>query len=62
MDEIEKAAAAYKRAEQRADLTRKTLRTLIREARENGTSSTELVRKTGFSREQIRRIARGIYT
>ncbi|WP_182263236.1 hypothetical protein [Rhodococcus sp. UFZ-B548] len=58
MDQVDKALAEHRRAEQRLQATRDTLHEAIRAALGHGEKQVELVRRTGYSREYIRRIAR----
>ncbi|MBM4574931.1 hypothetical protein GS896_25530 [Rhodococcus hoagii] len=59
MDEIDKAVAAVKRADQRLHAARSALRDAIREALAGGERQVDIARRTGYTREYIRRIARG---
>ncbi|TSD40511.1 hypothetical protein FFI94_033030 [Rhodococcus sp. KBS0724] len=60
MDQVVKALAEQRRAEQRLQATRDALHEAIRAALGSGEKQVDLVRRTGYSREYIRRIAREI--
>ncbi len=60
MDQVDKAIADHRRAEQRLQVTRDALHEAIRGALGSGEKQVDLVRRTGYSREYIRRIAREI--
>lgn len=55
---LERAAADYHRAKQALDDARARLARAIAEAAEAGTRQAEIVRTTGYTREQVRRICR----
>ena len=58
MDPLEKAVQAYKRAQAKEKAARDVLYEEIRRARNSGVSQVEVVRRTGYTREYIRRIER----
>ncbi|MBP2520898.1 MAG: hypothetical protein OJJ55_10170 [Rhodococcus sp.] len=58
MDQVGQALAQHRRAEQRLQATRDALHEAIRVALGSGEKQVDLVRRTGYSREYIRRIAR----
>jgi hypothetical protein len=55
---LEEAAAAYRSAKQALDDVRPKLAQAIVEAARNGTRQADIVRVTGYTREQVRRICR----
>jgi hypothetical protein len=56
--QLTRAAKAYRNAETSLALARASLRTAILADLANGVTQAELGRETGYSREQLRRIAR----
>jgi Arc/MetJ family transcription regulator len=58
MDPLDEALAAHARAQQVLQTTREALHAAIRDALRNGDRQIDLVHKTGYTREHIRRIAR----
>lgn len=55
---LEEAAQAYKDAKRALDEARPQLAEAIADAARAGTKQTEIVRVTGYTREQVRRICR----
>jgi hypothetical protein len=55
--QITRATKAYRNAEASLDLARANLHSAIVAELANGVAQSELVRITGYSREQLRRIA-----
>lgn len=55
---LEEAAAAYRVAKEALDKARPALAEAIVEAARSGTRQTDIVRVTGYTREQVRRICR----
>lgn len=55
---LEEAAAAYRSAKQALDEARPQLAQAIVEAARTGMRQAEIVRVTGYTREQVRRICR----
>ena len=60
MDPLDEAIAAHARAQQLVQTTREALHIAIRDALRNGEKQIDLVHKTGYTREHIRRIAREV--
>ena len=58
MDPLDEALAAHARAQQLVQATREALHAAIRDALRNGEKQIDLVHKTGYTREHIRRISR----
>lgn len=58
MDQLDEALAAHTRAQQLVQTTREALHVAIRNALKNGEKQIDLVHKTGYTREHIRRISR----
>jgi F0F1-type ATP synthase membrane subunit b/b' len=56
--QLEEAAAAYRSAKQALDEARPHLAQAIVDAARAGTRQSEIVRVTGYTREQVRRICR----
>lgn len=55
---LEEAAKAYRRAKDALDKARPELADAIVEAARSGTRQTEIVKVSGYTREQVRRICR----
>jgi len=55
---LEDAAATYRTAKQALDAARPALAVAIAEAARAGVRQNEIVRVTGYTREQVRRICR----
>ncbi|MEH6624429.1 MAG: hypothetical protein V7738_16865 [Dietzia maris] len=60
MDQLDEALAAHARAQEFVQITREALHLAIRDALHNGVKQIDLVRKTGYTREHIRRISREV--
>ncbi|MEU2004580.1 hypothetical protein ACH47B_26620 [Rhodococcus sp. NPDC019627] len=60
MDPLDEALAAHTRAQQLVQTTREALHVAIRDALRDGEKQIDLVRKTGYTREHIRRISREV--
>ncbi len=58
MDQLDRALAAHERAQAKLQETRVALHVAIRAALDSGVRQSDLVRRTGYSREYLRRIAR----
>ncbi|WP_128970237.1 hypothetical protein [Rhodococcus opacus] len=58
MDPLEKAVQEHKRAVEVEKAARAALYEEIRRARQSGVSQVEVVRRTGYTREHVRRIER----
>lgn len=58
MDRLDEALAAHARARQLVESTREELYAAIRVALDDGSRQADLVRRTGYTREHLRRIAR----
>lgn len=58
MDQLDEALAAHARAQQLVQIAREALHVAIRNALHNGEKQIDLVHKTGYTREHIRRISR----
>ncbi|WFE46298.1 hypothetical protein [Verrucosispora sp. WMMD1129] len=58
MTRLEQAAKAYRRAKEALDKARPELAEAIVEAAREGMRQAEIVRVTGYTREQVRRICR----
>ncbi|MDT2009833.1 hypothetical protein FXW78_50030 [Rhodococcus opacus] len=58
MDPLEKAVQEHKRAVEVEKVARAALYAEIRRARQSGVSQVEVVRRTGYTREHVRRIER----
>ncbi|MCJ0899167.1 hypothetical protein MTX38_19010 [Rhodococcus sp. ARC_M13] len=58
MDPLDEAIAAHARAQQLVQTTREELHVAIRDALRTGVKQIDLVRRTGYTREHLRRISR----
>ncbi|WP_377454547.1 hypothetical protein [Rhodococcoides fascians] len=58
MDPLDEAIAAHTRAQQLVQTTREALHVAIRDALRTGQKQVDLVHKTGYTREHLRRISR----
>lgn len=58
VDELERAASAYGRAQRALESAREALRAAILTALDGGARQGDIVKITGYTRETVRRIAR----
>lgn len=58
MTELESASLAYRKAKAALDVARPRLAAAIADAARAGVKQAEIVRVTGYTREQVRRICR----
>lgn len=58
MDDLEKAAVAYRRAEKRTEEARVALHAAILEALAAGRTQTEVARISGYTREHLRQMVK----